>query len=61
MLCFGPLPLCKLLLIHIIDAGFAATAAALGWRRFLGFESQPVVLVSTHCLQNTSPASKTAR
>lgn len=63
--CFGSLPLCKLLLVHIVDAGLAAAAAALGWRRFLGPQSQPVLLVSTlvvtHRLQNTSPASNPAR
>lgn len=61
MHCFGSLPLCKLLLIHIVDAGLAAAAAALGRRRFLGPQSQPVLLAATHCLQNTSPASNPAR
>lgn len=56
---FGSLPLCELLLVHIVDAGLAAAAAALGWRRFLGPQSQPVLLVVTHCLQKTQALHQT--
>lgn len=50
--CLGLFPPLQLLLIQVIDAGFAATATALRWYGLNRLERLPVRLTVIHCLQN---------